>query len=98
VNLSHEEVQGAVYGAVDDLNQGLPENRRVPLDGSIDIFAAMDSLASLNLLLRIEQRLGDLAGASCDLMDGDLYETTLFRSPTLDELVGAVHASVVRMQ
>jgi len=96
VNLSQEAVQGAVYGAVEDLNQGLPAERRVPLDGSIDIFGAMDSLAALNLLLRIEQRLGDLAGTPCDLMDGDLYETTLFRSPTLDELAQAVHASVAR--
>jgi hypothetical protein len=92
VNLSHEAVKEAVYGAVADLNESLSPDRRVALDGTIAIFGELDSLAAVNLLLRIEERVSDLAGAPCDLMDGDLYEKTVLRSPTLDELVSGVHA------
>lgn len=95
MNLSREAVETAVYGAVSDLNESLPGDQRVALSGTTDIFAAVDSLAALNLLLRIEERVAEASGAPCDLTEGDLYETTLFASPTLDQLVNAVHASLV---
>jgi hypothetical protein len=94
VALSLETVQGAVFGAAADLNESLPQDRRVPITGSTDIISALDSLGALNLLLRIEERLSDVSGEPCDLTQGELYEGTLFGSPTLDELTRAVHAAL----
>jgi hypothetical protein len=94
VHLSQEAVREAVYGAVADINESLPEERRIPLTGTTDIFGRVDSLGALNLLLRIEQRLGDLAGAPMDLIEEGLYENTVFRRPALDELVEAVAAAL----
>ena len=97
--LTEQTVRAAVFGAVADLNESLPAGRRIPLDGSTDVFSHVDSLGTLNLMLRIEQRVSDATGAECDLMGTDVYETTIFKSPTLDGLVlgvlraldGAVH-------
>ena len=97
--MTEETVRAAVYGAVADLNESLAADRRIPLDGAVDVFSHVDSLGTLNLMLRIEQRLADATGRDCDLMGTDVYEATIFKSPTLDGLVlgvlraldGAVH-------
>ena len=92
--LSEEAIQGAVFRAVADLNETLPKDRRLELNGSSDIMGVLDSLAALNLLLRIEQRLSDIAGEPCDLTEGDIDERTLFGSRTLEELARAVQAAL----
>lgn len=94
MNLSHEAVEAAVFGAVSDLNESLPAEKRVPLDAAVDIFGAVDSLGALNLLLRVEDRLGQASGTPCDLTESGLYETAPFSSPSLGELVTMVHAAV----
>ena len=94
MNLSHGAVKDAVYAAVADLNESLSSEQRVPLNGTVPVFAFIDSLAALNLLLRVEQRLSDAVGRDVDLAEGDFYETTVFRSPTLDELIDAIHRTL----
>jgi hypothetical protein len=94
VNLSHEAVETAVYGAVSDLNESLPAEKRVPLNAAVDIFSAVDSLGALNLLLRIEDRISQASGLPCDLTESGLYETAPFSQPTLGELVTAVHEAL----
>jgi hypothetical protein len=86
-----------VYAAVADLNESLPDDRKIPLVGTADVLSMLDSLGTLNLILRAEQRLADLTGTDCDLTDSDLYETTLFRSPSLDGLVAGIHAALVTL-
>jgi hypothetical protein len=94
VNLSHEAVEAAVFGAVSDLNESLPAEKRVPLDAAVDIFGAVDSLGALNFLLRIEDRIGQASGLPCDLTESGLYEIAPFSSPSLGELVTLVHGAV----
>jgi hypothetical protein len=88
--LEEEAVRSAVYAAVADLNDTLSDGHKIPLVGTADVFSAIDSLGALNLVLRIEDRLRDALGCDVDLMDGDLYEKTLFVSPTLDDLAHGV--------
>jgi hypothetical protein len=84
--LTEDEVAAAVYDAVGDLNRSLPDDRKIPLAGNADVFSMVDSLGALNLILLVEQRIGEVTGTEYDLTDGDLYETTLFGSPSLDAL------------
>ena len=93
MTLSHATVQEAVYAAVADLNESLSPESRIELASDAPVFSGIDSLAALNLLLRVEQHLSDL-GIFCDLADGDFYENTVFRSPTLGEFVRGVHAAL----
>ncbi|MBV9646304.1 MAG: hypothetical protein JO043_02450 [Candidatus Eremiobacteraeota bacterium] len=88
-------MKAAVYAAVADLNESLSSEQRIPLTGTAAVFAALDSLAALNLLLRIEHRLSEAGGTEYDLTNGDFYETTVFCSPTLDQLVDGVHAAIM---
>jgi hypothetical protein len=92
--LTQEAVSSAVYAAVADLNESLPDDHKIPLAGSTDVLSLVDSLGALNLVLRIEQRLSETAVADCDLVGSDLYETTLFRSPSLDDLAAGVFAAL----
>ena len=90
--LDEQTVRSAVYAAVTDLNETLPRERKIPVAGDTDVFSMIDSLGALNLILRIEEHLRGAAGIDCDLMAGDLYETTLFFSPSLDRLADGVFA------
>ncbi len=93
-SLTEETVRAAVHRALGDVNATLPEGSKIPVTGDADVLALLDSLATLNLVLRIERRLADATGSDWDLTGSDIYERTLFRSPTLDELVNGVYAAL----
>jgi hypothetical protein len=93
-SLTEETVRAAVHRALADVNATLPEDRKIPVTGDANVLALLDSLGTLNLVLRIERRLTDATGADWDLTGSDIYERTLFHSPTLDELIGGVHAAL----
>lgn len=88
--VSAETVFTAVYDAVADLNRSLPAECKIPLAGNADVFSMVDSLGALNLILLVEQRIAELTGTEVDLTESDLYETTLFTSPSLDALAAGV--------
>jgi len=93
--LSEGGVRTAVLCAVADLNESLPDERKLSVAaGGVDVLGALDSLGTLNFLLLVERRLEQDTGREWDLTGSDIYERTLFHAPTLDELVAGVFGAL----
>jgi hypothetical protein len=92
--LTEEAVRSAVHRALMEVNESLPEGRRIPITGETNVLSMLDSLGTLNLVLRIERQLADSTGTDWDLTGSDVYERTLFASPSLDELVAGVFTAL----
>ncbi len=88
--LTEDAVRSAVHQALADLNESRPDGQKIPITGETNVLALLDSLGTLNLVLRVERHLTDSTGIDWDLTGSDLYERTLFHAPSLDELVTGV--------
>jgi acyl carrier protein len=78
-----EVVQGAVFRALDDLNELLGENQLVKSRDTVLIGpdAFLDSMAFVNLIAAVEERVEEALGAPVHLTDGvGAHDAAKFRT------------------
>ena len=92
---SEEQVLQVVYRAIDEINPGLPAERRLKKSASTALFGhagALDSLGLVNLIVAVEQAVEDELGASVTLAD----EKAMSQSASPFRTVGTLAAYVWR--
>jgi len=70
--MHYEQALQVIYAAIDVVNRQLPDGRRLPKSADTIIVGAggrLDSLGLINLVLAIEERASDVAGAPVQLLD-----------------------------
>jgi len=70
---SRDEVAGAVFAAVDELNEMLPDGEQLPKDESTPLTgdsAALKSLSLANLLVGIEEQVEEALDQSISIIGG----------------------------
>ena len=85
--LDRQEVLGAVYRAVDTVNELRTADEQLPKAPELVLFGAdstLDSLAFTTLVLSIERNIEDLAGINLELLgsDADLAELRTISAAT----------------
>jgi acyl carrier protein len=93
---SSERVLQVVYRAIDEINPGLPPERRLKKSADTALFGhagALDSLGLVNLIVAVEQAVEDELGASVTLAD----EKAMSQSASPFRTVGTL-AEYVRRQ
>jgi acyl carrier protein len=92
---SEERVLQVVYRAIDEINPGLPAERRLKKSAGTALFGhagALDSLGLVNLIVAVEQAVEDELGASVTLAD----EKAMSQSASPFRTVGTLAAYVWR--
>ena len=92
---SEEQVLQVVYRAIDEINPGLPAERRLKKSASTALFGqagGLDSLGLVNLIVAVEQAVEDELGASVTLAD----EKAMSQSASPFRTVGTLAAYVWR--
>ena len=73
--LSYQQTVQLIFGAIDEVNQQLRKDQRIKKSEETVLFGTserVDSLALINLVVEIEQRLEDACNISISLMDDHL--------------------------
>ena len=92
---TEEQVLQVVYRAIDEINPGLPAERRLKKSAGTALFGhagALDSLGLVNLIVAVEQAVEDELGASVTLAD----EKAMSQSASPFRTVGTLAAYVWR--
>jgi len=92
---TEEQVLQVVYRAIDEINPGLPAERRLKKSACTALFGhagALDSLGRVNLIVAVEQAVEDELGASVTLAD----EKAMSQSTSPFRTVGTLAAYVWR--
>jgi acyl carrier protein len=84
------QLREAVYAAIDELNAQRPPHQRLPkaLDTALTgEHGPLDSLAFVNLIVALEQRLDAMFGTTMSLLDDERLDPTAGQFRTVQALI-----------
>jgi acyl carrier protein len=93
------QLRDAVFAAIDELNAHRPPHERLPkaLDTALTgEHGPLDSLAFVNLIVALEQRLDAIFGTTMSLLDDDRLDPTAGQFRTVQALIDYLETLRVR--
>ena len=82
--MNRADIEKLVFAAAEELNASLPEDRRIPVEAETRLIGEggrLDSIGLVDLILSVEQKVGDAGGGAITIADEKAFSQK--RSPFL---------------